>query len=41
MTASNVKRQAYEPNPYMGSGVRPDNGYSEGAAFAVPELSKK
>lgn len=41
MTANNVKRQAYEPNPYMGSGVRPDNGYTEGAAFTVPELSKK
>ena len=41
MTANNVKRQAYVPDPYMGSGVRPDNGYTEGAAFTVPELSKK
>ena len=41
MTANNVKKQKYEPNPYMGSGVRPDNGYTEGAAFTVPELSKK
>ena len=41
MSASNVKKQKYTPNPYMNSGVNPDNGYTEGAAFTVPELSRK
>ena len=41
MSASNVKKQQYAPDPYMGSGVRPDNGYTGGAAFTVPELAKK
>lgn len=41
MTANNVKKQKYAPDPYMGSGVRPENGYSEGAAFNVPQLAAK
>lgn len=39
MTASKAAKYEYEPNPYMGSGVNPSNGYTEGAAFAVPELA--
>lgn len=41
MTATNVQKQQYVPAPYLGSGVNPSNGYTEGAAFTVPELSKK
>ena len=41
MTASNVKKQKYTPNPYLTSGCTPENGYTEGAAFTFPELSKK
>lgn len=41
MSAKNVKNQKYVPDPYMGSGVKPENGYTEGAAFTVPELAKK
>lgn len=41
MTAKNVKKQLYVPDPYMGSGVNPANGYTDGASFTVPELSKK
>lgn len=35
-----AERNGYKPNPYMGSGVNPDSGYTEGAAFTVPELAK-
>ena len=41
MSAANVKKQEYALNPYMNSGINPENGYTEGAAFTVPELSKK
>ena len=41
MNASGAKKYEYAPNPYMGSGVNPDNGYTEGAAFTVPELAAK
>lgn len=41
MTANNVKRQGYTPDPYLFSGVRPENGYTEGAAFTVPQLAAK
>lgn len=40
MNASGAKKYEYTPNPYMGSGINPQNGYSEGAAFTVPELAK-
>lgn len=41
MNASGAKKYEYSPNPYMGSGVNPGNGYTEGAAFTVPELAAK
>ena len=41
MNASGAKKYEYAPNPYMGSGINPGNGYSEGAAFTVPELAAK
>ena len=41
MNASGAKKYEYAPNPYMGSGSNPGNGYSEGAAFTVPELAAK
>lgn len=40
MNASGAKKYEYSPNPYMGSGVNPSNGYTEGAAFTVPDLAK-
>lgn len=40
MNASGAKKYEYAPNPYMGSGVNPSNGYTEGAAFTVPDLAK-
>lgn len=40
MKASGAKKYAYTPKPYLFSGVNPSNGYSEGAAFIVPELAK-
>ena len=40
MNASGAAKYEYTPNPYMGSGVNPDNGYTEGAAFTVPPLAK-
>ena len=39
MTASKATKYEYTPNPYMGSGVNPSNGYTEGAAFTVPQLA--
>lgn len=30
----------YTPDAYLGSGVNPTNGYTEGAAFTFPELAK-
>lgn len=39
MSAKNVRNQKYAPDPYMGSGVNPTNGYTEGAAFTVPQLA--
>lgn len=32
--------QGYTPNPYLSSGVNPSNGYTEGAAFTMPQLAK-
>lgn len=40
MNASGAAKYEYSPNPYMGSGVNPSNGYTEGAAFTVPALAK-
>ena len=40
MTASGAAKYEYAPNPYMGSGVNPANGYDEGAAFTVPDLAE-
>lgn len=40
MKASGAQKYEYTPNPYMNSGVNPDNGYAEGAAFTVPELAR-
>lgn len=39
MNASLAQKYEYTPKPYMGSGVNPDNGYTEGAAFTVPPLA--
>ena len=39
MNASGAAKYEYTPNPYMGSGVNPGNGYTEGAAFTVPGLA--
>ena len=41
MNAGKAAKYEYTPNPYMGSGVNPSNGYTEGAAFTVPELAKQ
>lgn len=41
MTSAGATRYEYTPAPYMGSGVNPDNGYTEGAAFTVPKLADK
>ena len=40
MNASGAAKYEYLPNPYMGSGINPDNGYTEGAAFTVPQLAQ-
>jgi len=40
MKASGANKYEYSPNPYMGSGINPGNGYTEGAAFTVPALAK-
>ena len=40
MKAADAAKYEYAPNPYMGSGVNPDNGYTEGAAFTVPALAQ-
>lgn len=39
MKASLAQKYEYTPNPYMGSGINPSNGYTEGAAFTVPALA--
>ena len=41
MTALGAAKYEYTPNPYMGSGVNPANGYEEGAAFTVPALAER
>lgn len=41
LTSSKSAQSAYTPSPYMNSGVNPSNGYTEGAAFTVPELAEK
>lgn len=33
-------KQSYTPNAYLNSGVNPDNGYTEGAAFTFPTLTR-
>ncbi len=38
--SSVAKKYQYTPRPYMNSGVNPDNGYTEGAAFTVPAIAK-
>ena len=40
MKSSGAQKYEYTPNPYMNSGVNPSNGYTEGAAFTVPELAR-
>ena len=40
MNASGAQKYEYALNPYMNSGVNPDNGYTEGAAFTVPVLAQ-
>lgn len=40
MNASGAAKYEYTPNPYLGSGVNPDNGYTEGASFTVPALAQ-
>lgn len=40
MNASGAAKYEYSPNPYMGSGINPGNGYTEGAAFTVPALAE-
>ena len=39
-TQGQVAKYAYEPFPYLFSGVNPENGYTEGAEFTFPELVK-
>lgn len=39
ITKSKAAGQAFTPDPYLGSGVNPKNGYTEGAAFTMPELA--
>ena len=39
MNAAATQKYAYTPRPYLFSGVNPTNGYTEGAAFTVPELA--
>lgn len=41
LTKQASEKRAYRPRPYMNSGVNPENGYTEGAAFSVPELATK
>lgn len=41
MNAADAAKYEYAPNPYMGSGINPDNGYTEGAAFTVPALAER
>lgn len=41
MNAAAAKKYKYTHAPYMNSGVNPSNGYTEGAAFTVPELAVK
>ena len=40
LTAKTSARYRYTPNEYLSSGVNPANGYTEGAAFVFPTLSK-
>ncbi len=40
MDAAGANKYEYAPDPYMGSGVNPDNGYTEGAAFETPSLAQ-
>ena len=38
--AARAQEVQYVPDPYLGSGVNPSNGYTEGFAFTFPELAK-
>ncbi len=38
--ASLIKKYKYTARPYMNSGVNPDNGYTEGAAFTIPQAAR-
>lgn len=40
MKAAGARKYEYTPNPYMNSGINPSNGYTEGAAFTVPDLAR-
>ena len=40
LDAAASARYGYTADPYVGSGVNPSNGYSEGAAFTLPALAK-
>ena len=40
MNASGAQKYEFAPNPYMNSGINPDNGYTDGAAFTVPVLAQ-
>ena len=39
MDASGAAKYDFRFAPYLNSGVNPDNGYTEGAAFTLPELA--
>lgn len=40
LNAKESAEHGYTPDPYVGSGINPNNGYTEGAAFTVPDLAK-
>lgn len=39
LTAKEAQQVGYNPDPYLVSGVTPENGYTEGAAFTLPALA--
>ena len=40
VTENKAAQYQYTPAEYLNSGINPSNGYTEGAAFTVPELTK-
>lgn len=40
LTAAQAQQIGYNPDPYLTSGVTPENGYTEGAAFTLPTLAQ-